>query len=112
MAEGQREYGHRESPLGSTYFYRIKATTSRWSWWVSVIDRSAPRPADSAAAKWPRLDLAFGEFGGWHVLGLKRAHRNAQRFIEKQVRRDERQAALSGSFEHPQESLDTNSHTH
>lgn len=83
------EFGLRESPLGNTYFYRLRATTSRWRWWVSVIDRQRDL----------RFDVAFGEFGGWHVLGLKRAHRKAQRFIEKRMRRDARQAALSAGTE-------------
>lgn len=93
------EYGHRESPLGNMYFYRINATTSPWRWWVSVIDRSTPRPSDPPAATVPRFDMAFGEFGGWHVWGLNRAHRRAQRFIEKQMRKDGRQASLSSGAE-------------
>ncbi len=88
------------SPLGNTYSYRIEATTSRFIWWVSVIDTPVPRSADqgrlgSAARDWPRLPLAFGEYGGWHVCGTsQRARRNAERFIAKQLRKDQRQVGL------------------
>lgn len=82
-------------PDGGYYSYRI-TPAGRWCWWVSVLDHAGPRYPSSLAADWSRITLAFGEFGGWHRLGSrKRAQRHAERFIAKQMRKDERRRALT-----------------
>lgn len=82
-------------PDGGWYSYRI--TPAGWRrWWVNVLDHAGPRDLSSLAADWPRITLAFGEFGGWHWRGSRdRVQRRAERFIRRQLRRDEKRRALS-----------------